>query len=34
MFDLFMKKKMQREMQRSLERLDKLAKRIVLPVEF
>jgi len=33
-FDLFMKKKMEGEMQRSLERLDKLAKGIVLPVEF
>ena len=34
MFDLFMKKKMEGELQRSLERLDKLAKGIVLPVEF
>jgi hypothetical protein len=34
MFDLFMKKKMQGQMQRSLEALDKVAKGIVLPVEF
>ena len=34
MFDLFMKKKMQGELQRSLERLENLAKGIVLPVEF
>jgi uncharacterized protein YndB with AHSA1/START domain len=34
MFDLFMKRKMEGELQRSLERLDKLAMHIVLPVEF
>jgi hypothetical protein len=34
MFDLFMKKKLEGELRQSLERLDKLAMRTVLPVEF
>ncbi|HMG93485.1 MAG TPA: DUF2652 domain-containing protein [Chryseolinea sp.] len=33
-FDLFMKKKFDREMRHSMERLDKVAMGIVLPVEF
>ena len=34
MFDLFMKKKLEGEIRRSMETLDKLVKGIVLPVEF